>query len=136
MPSAAQREGAGLVAMEARRREPWFAKSYYNDGWRFGGKNMWMEDQMGGNWMNITTLRTYTFPSGRMKPRVMTKLRMSDHKRAMRYIKRLRRFGLMPYHRLQAKISTDPAAMRPPLRPRATTPIGGQLSAEDKKLAD
>jgi len=91
---------------------PWFAKDNYKDGWRFGGKNMWMEDQMGGNWMNITTLSQYTFPSGRLKPRVMTKLRMADHKRAMRYIKRLRHFGLMPFHRLQAKVGDDALAKR------------------------
>merc|ERR1719401_1378751 len=106
----------GAVAMEARRREPWFSKDYYKDGWRFGGRNMWMEDQMGGNWMNITTLRTYTFPSGRLKPRVMTKLRLSDHKRAIRYIKRLRIMGLMPFHRIQAKLETDPEARRPPMQ--------------------
>jgi len=92
---------------------PWFAKDNYKDGWRFGGKNMWMEDQMGGNWMNITTLSKYTFPSGRLKPRVMTKLRMADHKRAMRYIKRLRHFGLMPFQRLQANVGTDTLAKRP-----------------------
>eukprot|EP00434_Breviolum_minutum_P001132 symbB.v1.2.000990.t1/scaffold43.1/size391093/19 len=39
---------------------------------------------------------------------------MTDHKRAVRYIKRMRMLGLMPYHRLLAKIETDPEAKRPP----------------------
>mmetsp|Transcript_22756 Transcript_22756/g.65620 ORF Transcript_22756/g.65620 Transcript_22756/m.65620 type:complete len:212 (-) Transcript_22756:165-800(-) len=100
---------AGDVAMRSR----WIAKEVYGDGWRFGGRNMWLEDQMGGNWMNISVLKTYTFPSGRLKPRVMTKLRQADHKRAIRYIKRLRHFGLMPFHRIQAHVKTDPDAQRP-----------------------
>lgn len=88
---------------------------------------MWMEDQMGSNWMNVTTLKTYTFPSGRMKPRVMTKLRSTDHRRAMIYIKRLRKMGLMPYHRLQAKVEGDPLARRPP-------PITGQQSLGNSRV--
>mmetsp|Transcript_135948 Transcript_135948/g.290541 ORF Transcript_135948/g.290541 Transcript_135948/m.290541 type:complete len:219 (+) Transcript_135948:79-735(+) len=132
-PASARAQGRPAITMEVAR---YHLKDQYRDGWRFGSRNMWLEDQMGGNWMNVTKLREYTFPSGRLKPRVMTKLRQSDQKRAMRYIKRLRRFGMMPFHRLQAKISTDPAAMRPPMRnTRAYTP-SGQLSAEDKKLAD
>mmetsp|Transcript_147461 Transcript_147461/g.410788 ORF Transcript_147461/g.410788 Transcript_147461/m.410788 type:complete len:103 (-) Transcript_147461:136-444(-) len=94
---------------------------------------MWMEDQMGGNWMNITTLKSYTFPSGRLKPRVMTKLRMADHKRAMRYIKRLRHFGLMPFHRIQAKLETDEKARRPPMPSfggRGMRPSQGRMSSD------
>ncbi|CAE7484271.1 unnamed protein product [Symbiodinium natans] len=87
--------------------------AYYNDGWRHGGINMWMEDQLGGNWMNVSALKQYTYASGRLKPRVLTKLRMSDHKRAVKYIKRFRRLGIMPYHRLLAKIEKDPEAKRP-----------------------
>ena len=86
---------------------------------------------MGGNWMNVTTLKSYTFPSGRLKPRVMTKLRASDHKRAIRYVKRLRHFGLMPFHRLQANMYKDPAAKRAPRPPRA--PMGGQQLSQDMK---
>mmetsp|Transcript_46358 Transcript_46358/g.93537 ORF Transcript_46358/g.93537 Transcript_46358/m.93537 type:complete len:124 (-) Transcript_46358:111-482(-) len=115
----------------------WVSKDFYKDGWRFGGKNAWLEDQMGGNWMNISTLRQYTFPSGRLKPRVMTKLRMSDHKRAMRYIKRLRHFGLMPFHRIQAKVESDPAAKRPP-PPSAggVTASSGRMSGETMSAVD
>merc|ERR1712227_600926 len=100
--------------MGAMGRTKWHAKGLYKDGWRHGGRNMWMEEGMGGNWMNISVLKEYTFPSGRLKPRVMTKLRQPDHKRAIRYIKRLRQLGLMPYHRIQAKIDTDPTAKAPP----------------------
>ncbi|CAJ1330735.1 unnamed protein product, partial [Effrenium voratum] len=96
-------------------------KPYYEDGWRVGGRNMWIEDRLGGNWMNITALKQYTYPSGRLMPRVMTKLRMTDHKRAMRYIKRMRMLGLMPYHRLLGNIGKDPAAKRPPFKSTGMT---------------
>ena len=57
----------------------------------------------------LARLNEYTFASGRLKPRagpsskqlssafreVLTKLRMVDHKRMTRYIKRLRMLGLM-----------------------------------------
>mmetsp|Transcript_63968 Transcript_63968/g.144371 ORF Transcript_63968/g.144371 Transcript_63968/m.144371 type:complete len:219 (+) Transcript_63968:79-735(+) len=132
--ASAEEGRASGVAMHGRR---WVSKDFYRDGWRFGGRNMWMEDQMGGNWMNISTLKTYTFPSGRLKPRVMTKLRMSDHKRAMRYIKRLRHFGLMPFHRIQAKIQTDPSAKRPLMKSfNRARPRGEPLSAELGKEID
>mmetsp|Transcript_21401 Transcript_21401/g.49817 ORF Transcript_21401/g.49817 Transcript_21401/m.49817 type:complete len:196 (+) Transcript_21401:66-653(+) len=108
-----------LTAMNSRHVK----KAYYADGWRHGGKNMWVEDQLGGNWMNITALKQYTYASGRLKPRVMTKLRMSDHKRAIRYIKRFRQLGIMPYHRLLAKIEQDPDAKRPP-RPKTAGNYG------------
>merc|ERR1711920_546631 len=87
--------------------------SLYNDGWRYGSRSMWMEDTMNRNWMNITVLREYTFPSGRLKPRTMTKLSSASHARAMKYIKRLRRMGLMPFHRLQSKMLTDDEAQNP-----------------------
>merc|ERR1712037_908920 len=87
--------------------------SLYNDGWRYGARSMWMEDTMNRNWMNITVLREYTFPSGRLKPRTMTKLSSASHSRAIRYIKRLRRIGLMPFHRLQSKMLTDDDAQNP-----------------------
>lgn len=90
-------------------------KSVYNDGW-YGGRNAWLEEAMGGNWMNVSVLKTYTHPNGKLKQRVFTKLRMADHKRATKYIKRLRSMGLMPFHRLQAKVKKAPEASRPPMR--------------------
>ncbi|CAE7719511.1 unnamed protein product [Symbiodinium pilosum] len=99
-----------VTAMSSRH----IKQAYYNDGWRHGGINMWIEDKLDGNWMNVNALKNYTYASGRLKPRVLTKLRMSDHKRAVRYIKRFRQLGIMPYHRLLAKIEKDPAAKRPP----------------------
>ncbi|CAE7765763.1 unnamed protein product [Symbiodinium sp. CCMP2456] len=39
-----------LTALASRH----IKKAYYNDGWRHGGINMWMEDQLGGNWMNVS----------------------------------------------------------------------------------
>eukprot|EP00929_Paragymnodinium_shiwhaense_P067284 TRINITY_DN3387_c0_g2_i1.p2 TRINITY_DN3387_c0_g2~~TRINITY_DN3387_c0_g2_i1.p2 ORF type:complete len:220 (+),score=47.02 TRINITY_DN3387_c0_g2_i1:86-745(+) len=129
----APRGRPGGVAMGRMR---WVQKERYGDGWRFGGRNMWLEEAMGSNWMNITVLKTYTFPSGRVKPRVMTKLRQSDHKRAVRYVKRLRRMGLMPYHRIQAKVATDPAAQRPPPPSRGQKSSTKQVSAEGKASMD
>eukprot|EP00438_Fugacium_kawagutii_P019089 Skav234717 [mRNA] locus=scaffold634:149620:157870:+ [translate_table: standard] len=54
-----------LTAMNSK----YVRKPYYEDGWRIGGKNMWIEERLGGNWMNITALKEYTFASGRLKPR-------------------------------------------------------------------
>eukprot|EP00913_Durusdinium_trenchii_P023168 g21748.t1 len=74
----------------------------------------------------------HCFASGRLKPRVLTKLRMSDHKRAVRYIKRLRMLGLMPYHRLQSKIATDKEAKRPPRQGTGTGGFGRQGKKDEK----
>merc|ERR1719410_1692178 len=112
------------------------SKDYYEDGWRWGARNMWLEDQMGSNWMNVSTLRTYTFPSGRMKPRVMTKLRLADHKRAARYIKRLQHFGMMPFHRILADIEKDPAAQRPKMTMRTGQRQPQRLSPDAQKTTD
>lgn len=117
-----------LTAMNSK----YVRKPYYEDGWKIGGKNMWIEERLGGNWMNITSLKEYTFASGRLKPRVLTKLRMADHKRATRYIKRLRMLGLMPYHRLLAKIETDPEAKRPQ---RVTMPTQGQAARSSERIS-
>mmetsp|Transcript_74845 Transcript_74845/g.173459 ORF Transcript_74845/g.173459 Transcript_74845/m.173459 type:complete len:202 (-) Transcript_74845:67-672(-) len=109
----ASSEDVSPVVMHGRGRS-YIAPELYDDGWRHGLRNMWLEDQMGGNWMNVSTLRTYTYPSGRLKPRVLTKLRAADHKRAVRYIKRLQHFGLMPFHRIESRLESDIAARRPP----------------------
>ncbi|CAK0893221.1 unnamed protein product [Prorocentrum cordatum] len=106
--------------------------SVYNDGWRQGRYNLWMEEQMGGNWMNITQLKEYTHPSGRLKSRYLTKLFMSNHNRAMIYIKRLQCLGLMPYHRIQAKMANDPAALPPP--PKVQFNSGGERPAQSRQL--
>ena len=88
---------------------------------------------MGGNWMNISQLKEYTHPSGRLKSRYLTKLFMSNHNRAMIYIKRLQSLGLMPYHRIQAKMASDPAANPPPPR----TPYGGGTGpVAERKVVD
>ncbi|CAK0893222.1 unnamed protein product, partial [Prorocentrum cordatum] len=89
---------------------------------------------MGGNWMNITQLKEYTHPSGRLKSRYLTKLFMSNHNRAMIYIKRLQCLGLMPYHRIQAKMANDPAALPPP--PKVQFNSGGERPAQSRQLLD
>jgi len=150
-PRSTSRQGGSVLASydaEAEVRAPsvtmfhsgeFQQKAVYDDGWRYGGKNEWLEDALGGDWLNPNALRQYTFPSGRLKPRVMTKLRMCDHKRAIRYIKRLRQFGLMPFHRLAAKVETDPEARRPQVtrspagnQPLSRTALKGAMDAVEK----
>merc|ERR1712107_625507 len=87
--------------------------SPYNDGYSYEDGSMWMDEEMGGNWMNISSFKQYIFPSGRVKPSSLTQLRLADHRRAVNYIKRCRRMGLLPYMRVQAKMYSDPAAIRP-----------------------